>query len=52
MSKESELLTVGEYAITSYNSEDYWIENEAGEGMQVFRANFERFIDDLFRSEF
>lgn len=47
----NESLVVGEYIITRYN-EDYWIENESGEGMQVFKYNFEKLIDEYFKSEF
>ncbi len=47
-----ELLHVGEYLITRLDSGDYWIEHESGEGMQVFRLNFEKLIADYYKSEF
>lgn len=49
--KKDEILTVGEYTITRFNEDDYWIENETGEGMQIFAYNFEQFIDSFFKSE-
>ncbi len=50
---EDELLIVGEYEIRRFNGgEDYWIEHESGEGMQVFCKNFEKIIEDYFKSEF
>ena len=50
---ENEFLIVGEYEIRRFNNtDDYWIEKEDGEGMQVFKKNFEKPIDDYFKSEF
>ncbi len=51
LNDELERLDVGKYIITRYY-EDYWIENESGEGMQVFKHNFEKLIDDYYKSEF
>ena len=48
-------LVVGIYTISNYpvgEQCDYWIENSSGEGMQVFKVNFEKCIDELFKSEF
>ena len=44
-------IQVGEYWI-SRRGEDYWIEHESGEGMQVFRVNFEKLISDFYKQEF
>lgn len=44
-------LDVGDYTITTFG-DDYWIAHKSGEGMQVFRGNFERLIDEYYRSEF
>jgi len=48
----SEALHVGEYTVRPFGDDDFWIENSSGEGMQVFRLNFERLIDAYFQSEF
>ena len=45
-------LQVGEYIISRYHDEDYWIEYRTGEGMQVFRKNFEDLIDRFFKEYF
>jgi hypothetical protein len=42
---EFEGLSVGDYWISRMESGDYWIGKENGEGMQVFREDFERLID-------
>jgi len=47
-----ERLEVGQYTITRFQDVDYWIENESGEGMQLFAHNFEKMIDDMFTEEF
>jgi len=52
MPLKEEVLTVGEYTITRYNDNDYWIEHETGEGMQVFAHNFEKLIDEFYKEEF
>ena len=44
-------IQVGEYWI-SRRGEEYWIEHESGEGMQVFRVNFEKLISDFYKQEF
>ena len=49
--KRVERLTVGDYVISPYG-DDFWIQHKSGEGMQVFRANFEKLIDEHYRSEF
>jgi len=51
MSEKEQYLEVGEYTITRHD-DDYFIENNEGEGMQVFWLNFERLIDKFFREEF
>jgi|GEM_PF-7043008 len=48
---DKEILVVGEYTITRYNDNDYWIEHD-GEGMQVFAHNFEELIDNFYKEEF
>jgi len=51
--KLSEQITVGQYTIFSYRNGDFWIsENESGEGMQIFKHNFEKLIDEFYRTEF
>ena len=40
-----EQLRVGKYLITKIYDGDFWIEHDSGEGMQVFRLNFERLPD-------
>lgn len=51
--KEKERINIGEYSLSPMGAEgDYWIENAAGEGMQVFGGNLEKLIDDYFKSEF
>lgn len=46
-------LNVGEYRITPFGENgDFWIAHESGEGMQVFKINFERLIDEFYKSEF
>lgn len=45
-------LTVGDYFIRHSFDGDYWIEHKSGEGMQVFKDNFEKLIADYYRSEF
>jgi len=46
-------LYVGEYRITLFGDNgDFWIEHESGEGMQVFKVNFERLIDEFYKAEF
>jgi hypothetical protein len=46
-------LYVGPYRITPFGKDgDFWIEHESGEGMQVFKINFERLIDELYKTEF
>ena len=54
MSKEEikEQLTIGEYTILPFHEEDFWIEKANGEGMQIFKINMEKLIDDFFKSEF
>ncbi len=47
-----EMLTVGKYTIRRYHDSDYWIEEEGGEGMQVFEKNFIKLIDDFYKEEF
>ena len=53
--KSSEILEriiVGQYTITKYKNGDFWISHESGEGMQVFRINFEKLIDEFYKAEF
>lgn len=51
--KREERITIGEYTLSPMGTDgDYWIENAAGEGMQVFGGNLEKLIDDYFKSEF
>lgn len=45
-------LYVGPYRITQFGEDDFWIEHESGEGMQVFKVNFERLIDEFYKAEF
>ena len=46
-------LHVGPYLITPFGDDgDFWIEHESGEGMQVFKVNFERMIDEFYKTEF
>jgi hypothetical protein len=52
MFERYEVLTVGKYTITHYYDDDYWIEEDDGEGMQVFAHNFEKLIDDFYKEEF
>lgn len=47
-----EQISVGEYTITHDSDGDYWIEHKSGEGMQVFKVNFEKLISDYYKSEF
>lgn len=47
-----ELITVGGYRITHNRDGDYWIGHDSGECMQVFKLNFEKLIDDYYKSEF
>jgi hypothetical protein len=47
-----ERIEVGEYTITHDPCGDYWIGHKSGEGMQVYKHNFERMIDDYYKSEF
>jgi hypothetical protein len=49
---EFEGLSVGDYWISRMESGDYWIGKENGEGMQVFREDFERLIDSVYRNGF
>lgn len=49
---QEEVLTVGKYTIRRYHDPDYWIEEEGGEGMQVFEKNFIKLIDDFYKEEF
>lgn len=42
-------LIVGKYTITHDRDGDYWIEHESGEGMQVFKVNFETLIDEFYK---
>ena len=50
---ELQMLTVGEYTIYPLNYDgDFWIRHESGEGMQVFKHNFEKLISDYYKSEF
>lgn len=46
-------LYVGDYRITPFGEEgDFWIGHKGGEGMQVFKVNFERLIDEFYKNEF
>ncbi len=47
-----ERIVVGKYTITHNQDGDYWIAHESGEGMQVFKLNFENLIDEYYKSEF
>ena len=52
MALEKEILIVGEYTITRFNNDSYWIEHEFGEGMQVFEHNLIHLIDKFYKEEF
>ena len=47
-----QFLAVGDYTISSYGDEDYWIGHKSGEGMSVFKFNFEKLIADYYASGF
>ena len=47
-----EMLIIGKYTITRYRDNDYWIEEEGGEGMQVFEKNFIDLINKFYEEEF
>lgn len=47
-----QFIVVGDYTISRYGDEDYWIERSSGEGMQVFKLNLEKLIADYYASEF
>jgi hypothetical protein len=49
---EFEGLSVGDYWISRTDLGDYWIGKSNGEGMQVFREDFERMIDSMYRQGF
>lgn len=49
--RDAGAMQVGEYTVSAYG-DDFWIENSAGEGMQVFKLNFERLVGAYFKSEF
>src|SRR3990170_2841436 len=46
-----ERITVGDYTITHDLNGDYWIGHKSGEGMQVFRLNFEKLISVYYNAE-
>ena len=52
LSVKFERISVGEYTITHDKNGDYWIGHKSGEGMQVFKLNFENMIDEYYKSEF
>ena len=49
---QEEVLTVGKYTISRFYAPDYWIEEEGGEGMQVFEKNMIELIDAFYKAEF
>ena len=52
VARPTEFLMAGKYKITRYSGDDYWIQNDLGEGMQCRKVKFEKLIDDFFNSEF
>ena len=48
---QDEMITIGKYTISRYEN-DYWIEEEGGEGMQVFEKNMIDLIDRFYQEEF
>lgn len=50
--REGEKLTVGNYTITWFNADSYWMEHESGEGFQVNKAAFEEAIGRFYKENF
>ena len=51
--KPQNKLCVGDYKLSLFNEEgDVWIEHASGEGIQVFRRDFEELIDFYYKNNF
>lgn len=50
--REPETLTVGDYIIARDPTGNYWLQNVAGEGMEVLNTDLEKLIGDYFKANF
>ena len=42
----------GKYLLETYDEDSLWLENEAGEGMQVWNNDFAELLDEYFIKKF
>jgi hypothetical protein len=47
--RHNEALAVGNYALTRYDADSYWLAHESGEGMQVRQDRLQRLINELWQ---
>lgn len=46
------LIEFGEYQLTRYDDESWWMEHKDGEGMQIPDSNLEKLLQDYFKENF
>jgi len=45
-------ITAGKYTLRPFHEGSLWLENEEGEGMQIFEKDFQQVLDDYWRKYF